>query len=400
MSLFLALRNLFRNARRSIAILFTIALGTGALFSFDGFINGVLNELQYSTIHANYGYGQINTKHYRETVHAEPVDHWIAHAEQVHAFLSSLDGVEHVFPRVSFSALIKKGKTTVAAVGQGVSAEKEADFFHSLNVEEGVTLSTQPEGILLGKGIAQALGVKPGETVTVVAASSKGAMQQAQFVVTGIFHTGSVDFDGRIFRIQLQEAQKLLGSLKIELFSLGLRDLSDWALVAKEVEAAYPELEATPFDLLDKIYYKNSVDWLRAQYSIVQAIILAIVLLGVFNSVSASILERKQEIGNLRANGESVSGVMQLILAEGGCLALIGSLAGIALAYLLLMLFVNKGILMPPGPGQTRQFLVTFSFEWRMAFYSLLISGASALAASFLAGIKIAKMPIAKALKS
>src|SRR3990167_10313007 len=106
MWLILSSRNLFRNVRRTIAILFTVALGTGALFSFDGFINGILNELRYNTIHASYGFGQINTKGYRETVFEEPTKHWIFNGEQVQEFISHLEGVESVFPRVSFSALL------------------------------------------------------------------------------------------------------------------------------------------------------------------------------------------------------------------------------------------------------------------------------------------------------
>ena len=102
-------------------------------------------------------------------------------------------------------------------------------------------------------------------------------------------------------------------------------------------------------------------------------IILSIVLLGIFNTISASILERKQEIGNLRANGESIFQVMQMIITEGGLLAMIGSLIGMAVAYCILMLFIDKGLLMPPGPGQTRQFLVTFSFEWSMVFFTMML---------------------------
>jgi len=396
----LSVRNLFRNVRRTIAIVFTVALGTGALFSFDGFINGVLKELKYNTIHANYGYGQINTKGYRGTVFEDPTRHWISNGDQVQEYISRIDGVENVFPRVSFSALLKNGNTTVGGSGQGVEATKEAAFFHSLNVEEGETLNDQPNGILLGRGLAQALRVQPGETVTVIATSTQGAINKDKFVVTGIFHTGSAEFDGRMFRIQLPAAQKLLKTSKIESISLGLKNLSDWDPVAKEVESSFPDLEATAFDVLDKIYYKHSVDWLKAQYNVVQVIILSIVILGIFNSVSASILERKQEIGNLRANGESVFQVMRLIVAEGGMLAIMGSLLGMAMTYSILMLFVDKGLLMPPGPGQTRQFLVTFSFEWSMVLFSLLLSTIAAVIASFFAGLKVAKMSIAKSLRA
>jgi putative ABC transport system permease protein len=397
---YLSIRNLFRNCRRTIAILFTVGLGTGALFSFDGFINGVLKELKYNTIHANYGFGQVNTQGYRETVFEEPTKHWISNGDQVQEYIAQLDGVENVFPRVSFSALLKHNNTTVSGAGQGVEAEKEAEFFHSLNIEEGETLSNQPNGILLGRGLANALHAHPGDVITVMATSTKGVIKKDKFVVTGIFHTGSIAFDSRVFRIQLPSAQNLLKTSKIEMISLGLRGDSDWAPVAQEIEQAFPELEATSFDVLDKAYYQNSVDWLKAQFNVVQVIILAIVLLGIFNTVSASILERKQEIGNLRANGESVFQIMQMIVAEGGMVSLIGSLLGMAGAYTVLMLFVDNGLVMPPGPGQTRQFLVTFSFEWPMVIFTLILSSIAAVIASFMAGIKVARMSIAKSLRS
>ena len=124
---FLALRNLFRNFRRTIAVLFTVALGTGALFSFDGFINGVLKDLRYSTIHSNYGFGQIHTKGYRDTVFENPTEHWIFDSDRLLVFLSQLEGVQKVFPRVSFSALLKNGNVSVGG-GKGIRLKTRRNF--------------------------------------------------------------------------------------------------------------------------------------------------------------------------------------------------------------------------------------------------------------------------------
>ena len=400
MLLLLAFRNLFRNFRRTIAALCTIAVGAGALFSFDGFISGVLNEYRETTIHAHYGFGQIHTDGYRDRAFEDPTTHWIRNGGQLEEFLWSLDGVENVFPRVSFSALLKNENTTVSGLGQGIVGEREEAFFSSLNIEEGEALVNQPRGILLGRGLANALQVHPGDTVQVMATSTSGYISKDKFVVTGIFHTGSVDFDSRIFRIQLGEAKRLLKTPNTELISLALTNLSDWDRIAQAVEAEFPELQATPFDTLDEVYYKHSVDWLNAQFRVVQVIILGIVLLGIFNTISTSILERKQEIGNLRANGESISQILTLIVTEGALLGILGSCLGMALSAILLLLFVDKGLLMPPGPGMTRQFVVTFYFSWPMIGTTLLLSSSAALLASILAGIRVAKMSIAKSLRS
>lgn len=396
----LACRNLFRNFRRTMAVVCTVALGTGALFAFDGFIRGVLDELRENTIHANYGFGQIYAKGYRETLFEDPTQHWIANQGQLAEFLSQLEGVESLFPRASFSALLKHDHVTVAGSGQGIDAEREALFFHSLNIEEGEALTTQSNGIVLGRGLANALHVVPGDLVTVMATSTKGIIKKDQFVVTGIFHTGSLEFDNRMFRIQLPAAQHLLNTTRLEHIALELRSLSDWDRVAEAIEEAFPDMEAISFSVLDKVYYQHSVDWLNAQFGIVQVIILSIVLLGIFNTVSTAILERKQEIGNLRANGESVFQIMRLILAEGALLVVLGSVVGILSTYVVCMFCLHQGLLMPPGPGQTRQFLVSFSFEWWMALYTLFVSCGAALTASFLAGIRVARMPIAQALRA
>ena len=396
----LAFRNLFRNMRRTLAVLLTVALGSGALFCFQGFIHGVLNQYQENTIHAHYGNGQFNTKGYRSTVYSEPWKHWIANWQQLEFFLLDQEGVEYIFPRISIPAMLMHGNVSITGHGQGIAAEKEADFFNTLNIEEGKALTDQANGIILGKGLAAALNVTPGDDVTLYTKAVNGSIKKGKFTVTGIFHTGHVDFDNRVFRIQLPKAQHLLQTDRVESVSVGLKNQGYWEKVAQAVEEKFPDLEAASFAELDKVYYQNSVDWLKAQFHVVQVIILSIVLLGIFNTISASILERKQEIGNLRANGESQSDVMKLIVCEGLFLGILGSLIGLGLIYVIGKSVFDKGILMPPGPGSTRQFLISIEFTLSMAIYTFTLSIISAIIASLLAGVKVARMPIAKALRS
>lgn len=398
--IFLAFMSLFRNVRRTAAVLVTIALGTGVLFSFKGFIHGVLEDYRESTVHAHYGHGQIHTKHYRDSFYAEPWKHWIQDWDKIEEFLLKQKSVQHVFPRLSFSALLKKGNVTVSGSGQGIVPSREAAFFHLLNIEEGTALTDQAKGILLGHGLAKALELKPGDQVTLLVTATDGSLSQSELTVAGIFQTGSLDFDSRIFRIPLQEAQGLMKTKNVESLSLGLVSHEAWDEVANATVKAFPHLEGSSFAELDKVYYQHSVDWLHAQFHVVQVIILSIVLLGIFNSISSAILERKQEIGNFRANGESVLDIMRLILLEGSLVGLLGSLSGIALTYAVIMLLLNNQIEMPPGPGLTRSFLISFKFDWRMAWTSGCLSIAAALLASGLAGLRVARMSIASALRA
>ncbi|MBY0470709.1 ABC transporter permease [bacterium] len=400
MQIKLALRNLLRNPRRTSTVLLTVITGSAALFIFHGFNAGLMNQYRESTIHSRYGHGQINTVGYREKVFEKPWEHWMNNGAQVAERLKQLPQVKQVFPRVEFFSLLTNGRVTVSGKGQGVDAVEEAKFFNMLNIEQGVALSDQADGILLGKGLARALDVKPGDRVTVLGNTIQGSINGLDLIVTGIFHTGQKEFDDVGFRIPLAQAQKLLETEQVESVALGLDSVASWDAVASVVRAEFPMLEATPFAVLDKVWYQNSVDWLDSQFGFIQFIILAIVILGIFSTVSIGVLERKQEIGNLRANGESGRQVLGLLILEGLALGALGAFLGLAIAWIINLTLLRNGVLMPPAPGITRQFYIHIELQPKMAAVAFLMGAVTSVLGTFLAGLKVARMPIGEALRS
>ncbi len=400
MLLLAAFRNLNRNIRRSLAIAATIAVGSSALMLFKAFNTGIMNQYKANSIHAFYGNGQVNTRGYRDRVFEHPWEHWIADPPAVMAGLRGIPGVSQVFPRLTFFSLLSNGRTTVSGKGMGVDGPAEAAFFTTMNVVQGKMLEAEGDGILMGEGLARSLDLSVGSRVTVLARTVTGSLRSSAFSVTGIFHSGMKDVDDMFFRVQLPRAQKLLGTTAVEFISLGLERNEQWESVARLIIGEFPSLEATPFAVLDKVYYQNSVDWLQAQFGVIQIIILCIVVLGIFNSVSTGILARAEEIGNLRANGESAVDVLLLLVLEVLFLGIIGSAVGVLAGVLIAKGILGNGILMPPAPGITRQFRVRFELQPSHAGITGLMGIGCALVASVLAGIKVARMPIAKALRS
>lgn len=396
----LALRNLLRNPRRTVAVLLTIAAGSGALFIFHGFNAGIMNQYRDNSVHARFGHGQINTSGYREQVFEVPQDHWIADWQRVGDRLRGSPGIEFLFPRVGFSALISNGRVTVSGRGEAIDGAAESRFFTTLNVVEGRTLSGEDDGILLGRGIARALDAHPGGKLTVMVRDEQGRINRAELTVVGVFHTGLREIDDALFRIPLAQGQKLLDTDRVELIALGLRSIDDWPRVQQLIAKEYPGLEATPFAELDKVYYQHSVDWLAAQFGVIRLIILSIVVLGIFNTVSVSVLERKQEIGNLRANGESVAEATSLLILEGAALGTLGAALGIAMAIAIAATVLRDGILMPPAPGITRQFHVLIEFQPEMALFAFALGAAATLLATLLAALRVVRMPISEALRA
>jgi putative ABC transport system permease protein len=395
-----AFRNLFRNPRRTMAILTTVMIGTGALFLYHGFNNGIMNQYRENTIRSRFGNGQVNTEGYRAKVFEKPWEHWIENVSELDSYIKSLPGVDYTFPRLQFFALLTNGRVTVSGRGQGVDAQAETEFFTALNVDIGKNLTTEEDGIILGMGLARALDVKVGDRVTILANTTYGSLNGVDTIVTGIFHTGAKEFDDTVFRIPLKLSQILLDTDKVESIALGLTGVEQWPAIASQIEEKFPHLESTPFEILDKVYYQNSVDFLASQFQFIRFIILFIVVLGIFNTISTGILERKQEIGNLRANGESKGEVLRLLLFEGILLGLLGSLLGIVVAYGLNFSLLAEGIPMPPGPGITRSFMVKVELVPLYSVAIILLGMVSSLVGSFFASIKVVRMEIGDLLRS
>jgi putative ABC transport system permease protein len=395
-----ARRNLWRNSRRTFAVVATVAMGVGSLFLFHGFNTGIMNQYRDNTIHARYGHGQVFTQGYRDAAHAKPWQQWISDWRTLDTELRAIPAVQELFPRVGFAALLRNGEVSVSGHGQGVDGLAESRFFTTLNVEQGKLLEAEPDRILLGRGLARALGVAVGDPVTLVVTSIAGEMRLGELSVVGVFHTGAADFDNTVFRVPLVRAQELLGTDRVESITLALDSVESWDAVRETVESRHPELEAIPFATLDRIYYQHSVDWLQAQFGVIQVIIVLIVVLGIFNSVSSSILERKAEIGNLRANGESSTEVLVLLGIEGAMLGLLGAVAGCLITVGLDLTLLRDGILMPPAPGITRQFHVLIELQPGMAVQTASLGMAATLFGTLAAGWKVARMPIGAALRT
>lgn len=400
MLLYVALRNLLRHARRSFALSVTLAVGTGALFLFDGFNTGILNQYRDNAVHARYGDAQVNVRGYRLRPFEKPWEQWIDLPLRVEAQLRAVPGVQQVFPRVTVPGFVLHNGATYAAVGFGVDAAREATFFTTLNIVEGTDLGADPDGIILGVGLARALNVKPGDRIKLMSMGRSEDIAERPFTVRGIFHTGSKEVDDVHFRVPLRAAQALLDIDRVECFALAFTAGADFAAIERAIVAAFPALEVTPFNVLDEIYYQHAVDWLSAQFGVIKLIILVVVVLGIFNTVNTTVLERRAEFGMLRAYGESRFDVLVLLLAEAVLLGLVGAWAGVLIAWALVAGPFTDGILMPAAPGLTRQYLVQIELTLPLALSAVLLGASCAPLATLAAGWRAVRTPIADALRA
>jgi putative ABC transport system permease protein len=395
----LAWRNLFRNPRRTFASLITVAFGAAGLLIYQGFNNGIMNQYRENTIHGYYGYGQVYPKGYYGKVLEKPWTAWIENPDEVEKQLRAVPGVEQVFPRLSFYSFIVKGGITLGGRGEGTLPEREKKFFDRMNFIAGGDIQQEDE-MILGKGLADSLNIKVGDTVTLLTQTIHGQLNGADLKVAGVFHMGIKAIDDTYFRLHLKQAQALLDTKKIELFSLGTTGVSYWDSVAEGIKKVNPGLDPVRFEVLDKVYYQNSVDFLGAQFAFIRSIILLIVALGIFNTIAVGLLERGGEIGALRANGEKRARLFKILVIENCFLGFIGGVLGVIIAFLIDATLLTKGIPMPPAPGITRSYLIFLEMLPSHYLQAILLPMFTAIIASLWPIVKLLKRGIPDLLRS
>lgn len=201
-------------------------------------------------------------------------------------------------------------------------------------------------GIVLGKTLAERLGLFPGEPVTVVAFQGAEITptgiqpQMRSFEVTGIFETGLYQYDTKFAYIDLDVAADLL-RMEGTVTGIEFNVVDPWR--SGEVAAR----------LSEELGFNYRVeDWQRQNASLFSAlklekyamgiILLLIVLVASFNIVSTLIMvvrDKVREIGILRTMGLRANDITAIFVLQGVAIGLIGTLigttAGLGLAWLL-----------------------------------------------------------------
>jgi len=240
---------------------------------------------------------------------------------------------------------------------QGVAASTTLGAFD-------VTQKEGRPGIVLGRRLGERLLLSPaGGTAEAsrVALLSAPAIERMytrvlssspyrQFEVRGLFQLEAVFDESHAF-IDLAEAQRLFSmGRKVSGVELRLKELEE----ASEVKAWLEEnLDASRFQVLS--WYdlqKPLYDVMRLEKFGASLILLLIVVVAAFNivgSLTMIVIEKRQDIGALRAMGVSQKSIREIFLSVGLLIGVVGSGCGVALG--LLISFIQQKYQLVPLPN-------------------------------------------------
>lgn len=394
------LRNLLRQRRRALIAISSVAFGIAALAVANGYIAWMFYDFREATIESQYGHIQVTRPHYHEDGRADP-SRFLLPDDSAAAFLEKMEHVRGWGARLAFTGLLSKGETTLSFVGEGFNPATDLTGDRALRIAGGRKLmANDRDGVMLGKGLALQLGAQPGEDVVILVDNPGTGLSAIETRIVGIFESVSKAYDDSALLVPIDAARKLLKVSGAHSWLVYLDKTENTSAVADALRQRLDpgQYEVQSWNRLAE-FYARAVGLFRQQLDVVRIIVIAIILLGIGNTMMMSVMERTGEIGTMMALGIRRRGVLGQFLAEGAVLGVLGGLAGLILAALIGMMVDASQIEMPPPPSLTRGYVARILLTPTMVVEALGIAVLTTTLASLYPAWKASRMEIVDALR-
>jgi lipoprotein-releasing system permease protein len=222
-------------------------------------------------------------------------------------------------------------------------------------MENGSRRTVELPGAIVGKSLAEELGLGIGDPVIVISPTSIGAGAGAprlrRFVVGGLFHSGMYEYDSSLIFVGLKNSEALLAEDPQVESGLEIRvhNLFDAPAIAGQIAAmagsAYTIADWTQTDapLFSALKLEKFTYFL---------VLLLIVLVAAFNIVATLVMvvmERRKEIAILRAIGARAASIATIFLCEGAALGIVGTAFGVTAGFITSLLIGKYHLIrLPP----------------------------------------------------
>lgn len=249
-------------------------------------------------------------------------------------------------PYVANKALLVSGRMNRVVLVKGVDDSLIAEVS---GVKQRTVLGTfafrdTPEraGVVLGLGLADRLGAMVGADLTILSPVGVDAMMMQmsqplmrECTVVGIYDSNNKDYDAHYAYVSLATARALfdMGNT-VSGVEMRLRTIGDADAVKEELQSflgpAYRV--STWYDLHRDLYSVMKVE--RWTAYIILCLIVGVATFNVLGSLTMGVIEKRRDIGILKALGATSSSIMRVFMFEGILVGTIGTLLGAGIGLL------------------------------------------------------------------
>jgi len=343
----LASRSLTRNKRRSLVTGIAIGFGVVALVVLQGFVNAAVQSIMENNVLSRVAPIQVFKAGYLGS--DDPLKMTLREDPELMNRIRAVPGVTAVAPRLDFDGMLSNGSesTMFAATVFDPALEykvcpKRATYF----AKGGRPLGQDDNnGALVGKAMAESLGLQPGSTVIIQAAGAHPGVNALDLSVVGFLPSGHPAESKRVATVELRFAQELLrmkGSVTEYVVGVGnVKEADEIAQrIRKTLGGAY---QITTWKDMDPLAV-NRTKMFQVIFGFIAVILFFLVATGIMNTTMMSVHERVREIGTMMAVGVRRRSISLLFLWEAVLLALASAALGAAVGVTIIAYLAIGGI--------------------------------------------------------
>lgn len=411
----IAVRNLFRNTRRSVTTLATITIGAAAVLVFGAYITYIQYGVQTNAVQRT-GHLQVFRKGYFELGTAAPgawgIDHYSTVLNLIRQDPTLRSVATVVTPTQSLAGIAGNFDDNTSKTFMGVGfVPSDRDRMEQWDEYGTESRSLKRSGLkdddlskgIAGVGLVRILGLcsrlhldhcpqrveapssdlsddvsatpaadledlagrdRSGTdagadpTIDLLAATAGGAPNVVSLQVANVELQPWKELDDNYVGMNLGLAQDLIygrGEHKATGIVVQLRRTQDLDLARSRLLALFRErgldLEVRDFTELNP-QYNQIIGLFGSIFTFITMVIGVVVLFTVSNATSMSVVERTAEIGTARAMGMRRQGIRTQFLVEGSLLGAIGAAVGVVLAQVVAYAVNHAGLTWtPPNAG-------------------------------------------------
>lgn len=322
----MAWRNLWRNRRRTLVTLSSIAFGSMLAILFTGM--GDSNFSAMIDLAARLGGGHLTLQH-PEYLEIPSLGRTLPDASRLREIAQGDEQVERATLRIAGNLMVSSAEQSQGA--GFIAFDPAREDASTLSVLEAVSEGelfdhAGARGIVLGARLADRLGVGVGRKVVYTLTDKQGEIVQEAARVSALVRTGSPSVDAALCLLPLARVRELLGYgddevLQIALFVRDQRAAEDAARRLSPRVA--PAAVALPW-FVTQPELAGFIAMKVASARILETIIMLLVVAGIFNTLFVSVMERMREFGIMIAIGFSRGQLFRLVMWESLWLALVG----------------------------------------------------------------------------
>ena len=249
--------------------------------------------------------------------------------------LEGMGAIAGVSPTMAGGGLALRGEATQAVALTGVDLDRYDRVVGLRSKVISGTARLSPGDAILGRELAADLGVRVGDRLTL----QTGAVSDSARV-TALVDMGVRDLNRRTVIMPLRAAQNLLG-LPGGATSLDLTVNDVWAAqtLAQALRRQFPyKIESWQESNAALVTALNAQS---VSTALIRGVVLVVVVLGIASVLVVSVVQKRREIGILRAMGATRGQILRIFLLQGAVVGAVGSLLGLLLALAMIWLFTT-----------------------------------------------------------